>query len=253
MTRPMAATAEPCNAPIGHRADGTPIVQHRGARGTMFVEPDADGEGDEPDGDAEGDSSDGDADYKPPTRAEWERTQAAIKRNNTENRNLRQIKRTLAGKGVDLSSDEGRKALEDILSARGSSHDPKAAATPDRVAIERAVERASAKTEAKFRPVVAELAIKAALVDAGWNGKAFDRIMRQIDLDDMDIVDGKVTGIAEQIDEIKTDIPEWFKPAQTPAERRRGGREVDAGEKPTKQSGSTGTWLDKVDRQMTGG
>lgn len=250
---------EPTTVVLGHRADGRPIVQVAGGDWQgMVAGPDDEGdgegatddEGEENEGD-EGDSQD-DA-YTPPSRDEWERTRAAVKRNNAENRNLRQLKRIAATAGLDLSTDEGRKALEALVKGggggrTGGGREPGIAA--------RAAERATAATEAKYRPVITDMAVKAALVDAGFSGKNTERVLKMIDVDEIDIVDGKVIGIAEQIDDLRDEFPEWFRGNATGSggdrQQRRGAAEVDGGARTTKSSGSQKTWLERVDDQMSG-
>lgn len=248
MTPLLAETAIP--KLIGLRADGTPIWRHAGADGwNNFAEPDEGGdEAEETDEGEEADEEEA-PEYAPPSEDEWRKTQDAIKRNNGENKRLRLLRKAAAAKGIDLSTDEGVQALQDMLAGNTG----KTTTTSDRGAVERAVEKATAKTESKYLPVVAGLAAKAALLDAGFTGTR-ERIMKLIDLDDIDVVDGEVTGIAEQIAEIKTEFPEWFRGQQKPGgERRRGAADVDGGDRRTKQTASTGAWFEKVDRQMTGG
>lgn len=248
MTPLLAETATPML--LGLRADGTPIWHLAGADGwNNFAEPDEGDEGAEPDDGEEGEEEEA-PEYTPPSEDEWRRTQDAIKRNNGENKRLRLLKKAAAAKGIDLSTDEGVQALQDML-AGGANASNKG--TSDRGAVERAVEKATAKTESKYLPVVAGLAVKAALLDAGFSGNNRERIMKLIDLDDIDVVDGEVTGIAEQIAEIKTEFPEWFRGQKSGGERRRGASDVDGGDRRTKQTASSGGWLEKVDRQMTGG
>lgn len=248
----LAETATP--ELIGHRADGTPILLHYGYDWPgMVAEPDEPEGGDEPDGDAEDEPVEGDADYVPPDKATWQRTQAGLKRNNAENRRLRALRRAATAAGLDLSNDDGLKALEERLKGGAAATGDKAGAGSG-AAVTRATERAIAKTEAKYRPVIIDMALKNALTDAGWTGDGEARIKSMLDMDDVDIVDGKVVGLDEQIAEIAGDIPHWFNKNSGGQKRtqRRGAAEVDGGARATKSAASTKSWLDKVDDQMTG-
>lgn len=250
--------------PIGYRTDGTPIWSHSGGDWSgMTAEPDegADDGPEEEDPDEEEPDADPDDDtYTPPSREEWEKTQAGVRRNNQENKQYRLMRKKLTERGLDLATDEGRQAFDDLLNGRTSSDtaEPSSKRDMDR-AVARAAERAAAKVEGKLKPALAAVAVEAALAKSGWSGKeeTLPRLMKMIDMDEIDVDDdGKVVGIADQIAEIKRDIPEWFRAGQKatgPAEKRGGVSEVDGGEKRTKVGGAGKTWLDKVDEQISNG
>lgn len=255
--------ADELTAPIGYRADGTPIRLHAGGDWSgMTAEPDEGPDeetGEEPEEDEEVDEEpDDSADaYTPPSKDEWERVQAGVRRNNQENKQLRLLKKQLTGKGVDLSTDEGREAFDNLLNGRTSGDAGESTSSKRDVdrAVARAAERAAAKVEGKLKPALAAVAVEAALAKSGWSGKdeTLPRLMKMIDMDEIDVDDdGKVVGIADQIADIKRDIPEWFRSGQKPAGEKRGGAsEVDAGDKKTK-SGAQKTWLEKVNDSIAG-
>lgn len=238
---------------LGYRASGEPVWQLRGGDGwSMYAEPDAGGR-DDPDDETDPDDDDPDAEYddetdpdwQPPSRQEWEGQQDAIKRNNAENKSLRLLRKALAGQGIDISTADGLARLTELAGdggGKGKAGDP---------AIKRAVERATASLEGKYRSAVAGLAVKAALADAGFSGRAneFGRVMSMLDMDEMELADdGSVSGIAEQIAGIKNDIPHWF---AGDTARRRGAAEVDAGERRSNRT-ATQTWVQRVDDQLSG-
>jgi hypothetical protein len=144
--------------------------------------------------------------YVAPSADEWERTTAALKKANNQARKLRQEKRsatTAAGK----TPEEGT----------GSAADNAAA-------IAKAVADATSAASKKWAPRIVASAAKAALVAAGLTG-APDRVLKMIDHDDDIDDDGEVSGLDEQIAELKADYPELFaaktkKPAKIDASRR---------------------------------
>jgi len=261
MTRTLAVTAKP-NTIIGYRASGQPIRLHTGANWSTFqVTPDEGGDDDdEPDDDVDDvdeTTDEGSGDWTPPTREEWDRTQAGLKRNNAENKRLRLLSKALAARGVDPSTDEGRTALDELLAGRTVDPDGKPADASVKTQITRAVERATAKTETKYKGALAAVAVEAALSRAGYSAgeERLARVMKMIDMDEVDVDDdGQVVGIVDQIADIKHDVPEWFQgTTKAPSVVRRGAADVDAGPRSTKATGDTKTWLERVDKQMTGG
>lgn len=259
-----AETARPGDL-IGWRRNGAPIRLIGGA---------ADGDvtaGDDEDSDEDEDTDDTSANdgWKPPSREEWDRQQAAVRRNNQENKKHRLLRRRLTDAGIDPDTDEGGQALADLLANRGSASggggkdgDDKPAgpsAADVRRAETRAAERAAARVEARYKAPLARTAARAALADAGWSGKDLDRVMKMIDLDEVDVDDdGEVTGIAEQIDGIKADIPEWFRGGRnggtaTVTRRSGGARDVDGGDRATKSTGQSKGWLGQMEDQFRQG
>ncbi|MFD6094757.1 hypothetical protein ACFVWN_01030 [Nocardiopsis flavescens] len=78
--------------------------------------------------------------------------------------------------------------------------------------VRRAEEKAETRAELRFKAPLAREAARAALSDAGWSGKNFDKIMRLVDLDDIDLdEEGNVTGVTEQIDDLRQEFPDWFR------------------------------------------
>lgn len=105
-------------------------------------------------------------------------------------------------------------------------------------ALEAAREEATAAAEQKFKPVVVHAAAKAALLAAGLNvtsDATMKRLLRTLDLADIDIdPDGEVSGLDEQVDQIKDAFPDLFKKDEpTPTPRPRAPRLDAAGKNNT--------------------
>lgn len=122
-------------------------------------------------------------DWTPPTQQDWENVQLALK-----------------------------KARQDARAAKRTA--PPAEDAPD---VDKAVAAASEAASAKYKPLVVKAHARAAFAEAGLvmpKGKtdaALARALRLLDLGDIDVDDnGEVTGLTEQIEEIKGEFPELF-------------------------------------------
>lgn len=122
----------------------------------------------------------GASDYTPPSRDEWERVQAALAKANAEAKKHRLRARDLEkGKPEDQNDDSEAKARE--------------------------------AAEARYKPIVVKAAARAALMEAGVGSDRVGKLMRLIDMSDVDVdEDGEVLGLGGQIETIKTDYPELF-------------------------------------------
>lgn len=179
--------------PIGYLTSGVPVWPVRGGE-------DDDDEGDagniDPaagDGDDEGDDGDDDGkggEFKAPTEAEWRRTQAALTKANADAKRHRLRARELS-KPKEGDDDAAKTATD--------------------------------AAEKRYKPVAIRSAAKAAFLEAGLNDASPDRVkklLRMVDLDEVDVdADGDVTGLDEQIESVKDDYPELFKPAEQPRKR----------------------------------
>lgn len=77
---------------------------------------------------------------------------------------------------------------------------------------QREVEKAATRAEMKYKLPLARAAAEAALARAGWSGKDLSKVMKLIDIDDIDLDDdGNVIGIEEQVEDLKEEFPEWFR------------------------------------------
>lgn len=82
--------------------------------------------------------------------------------------------------------------------------------TEAEAAVRAAKEEAEKGVTATWKPRLVRMAARTALVEAGLVGKP-DRLLRLIDADRVDIDDdGEVTGIDDQIRDLKKDYPDMF-------------------------------------------
>jgi hypothetical protein len=276
--------------PVYFRPDGTPVWLAMGAAVDIQVgddddveEPDdADDDEDERparrgretarDGDEDddlGDESDDDEleqDSQESERVEaLKRRQEATRRGHLKNKRLQAI---LREHGIDPTTgqkiDADDESVEDE-SAGGEPADVPRAPAKDAAALKRQLTRAErrgeAKAEATYKPMVFRLAAQAALREAGCT-KDFGRVARVLDLEDLEIEDGQVVGIKEQVDDIKAEFPEWFNiapPRRQPRSRRearesgaRGASDVDGVERRRPYSTAPRSWVERASSQIDG-
>lgn len=159
-------------------------------------------------------------DWAAPTREEWEESQEKLRSASAEAANRR---KWLKAAGYDPKT--GNKLQPDP--------EPEPAAAPAKDAaqgltdadMKRAVERAVTETQLKGTRQMRTFAVgfNKALSEAGWNGTRLDSLMRLLDLDDVDIDDGEITGLTEQLDTLKAEWPEFFKRIRSTASNPAGG------------------------------
>ncbi|AVH60001.1 hypothetical protein C4B68_34185 [Streptomyces dengpaensis] len=165
----------------------------------------------------------GDDDYVAPSRTEWERTQAALKKANDDAKRHR------------LRNKE----LEEKTRADETEH-------------EKALRLAREEGEKKFRAPLVRTAARSALVEAGAlaflseekepnsreareKGESrLSRLMKLLDTDVLDVdEDGAVSGLEAAVDDLRADYPELFAaPRSKPKARPTGAPRPAAPEKP---------------------
>lgn len=241
-TDTTALISLPPGAILGYRADGRPIRVIAGG---------AEPEGDSPDGDVdateesestddpepepepEGDTEDapkpkppakkpGD-EYKPPSKDEWARTQAALKKANEDAKRHR-----LRNKELE---EQGR--------ANETEH-------------EKALREAREEGERRYRAPLVRTAARSALIEAGAlaflqeekepesagareKGESrLKRLLKLVDTESLDIDDdGSVSGLDAAVDELRRDYPELFSaPVRRQKARPTGAPRPPAQEKP---------------------
>lgn len=120
-------------------------------------------------------------------------------------------------------------------------------------ALERELPRAEARVVATWKPVAATLALQVALEQAGYSGSSPDFALRFVDLDEVTVVDGAITGIVEQVEDMKAEFPDLFKGGRR-LNPRRGGSAADGGDKgrrqpPTRRRG----WAEEISARIDSG
>lgn len=208
---------------LGYRADGRPIHAIAGGAEPEGDDPDVIVEDDplddpEPDDDPEPEPDDkpkpkapvkkaepkpGDDDYAPPSKAEWARTQAALKKANDDAKRHR-IR---------------NKELEDQGRANESDH-------------EKALRLAREEGEARFREPMKKAGVKTALIEAGFASP--DRLMKLIDWDAVTVDDdGDLSGVDSEMGRMKAEYPEFLHQDQPkPKPRPNGANKPAAPDKP---------------------
>lgn len=149
-----------------------------------------------------------DAEWAPPSRQDWDNVNLALKKARRDARAAR--RGTVSGTAEQLGG------------------------APD---VERVTREATSAVEARYKPMVVKAQARAAFAEAGLKGDSVARVVRLLDLDDLDIDDeGSVTGLNEQIEEIKQDFPELFAATANSTGTTRRTSRVDGANKP---AGST--------------
>lgn len=180
----------------------------------------ADGGGDpvvgaepEPDDEPTDDPAD---DWEPPSREAFEKLLADKKKADGEAATRRKY---LRQHGIDPKTGQKAQADPEPDDEPAAVKDAPAAG-PSAAEIRRQVEKAAAEAELRGMRKTKTLVtgVNSALSEAGWNGTRLGSLMKLVDLDEVDIDDdGEITGLTEQIDQVKTDFPELFKRTRTPA------------------------------------
>lgn len=199
-------------------------------------------EDDQDDGSEDEDGSEDDQDdYVPPSRVEWEAHRAKLKKANSEAAKRRHLLEEL---GVDPRTGHKREDGGDDTTKKTES-------------VRRQVEREKARIEMRYKPVLAKQATRAALAEAGFVGKSYDRVMKLIDIDEIDVDDdGDIIGVEDQIASIKTEFPEWFKRQQRKTGTGSTGtgsgssKDVDGGSKKGQTGGAKPSWQEALARKV---
>lgn len=225
------------------------------ADGDQAVEPDVH---QEPEPDDDTDPAD---DWTPPTRDEWEAQQTKLKSASGEAAARRKF---LRAHGIDpktgLKANPDPEPQADDEPAAGKDDAPRGLTQAEtQRAVDKAVTEAQLKGTRQMRTFA--VGFNKTLSEAGWNGTRLDSLMKLLDLDDVDIDDGEITGLAEQIDDLKRDWPEFFKRSRTAnSSNGTGGSgqngvqaaKVDAADKKP-PAPEPKDWVEKLARQATRG
>lgn len=188
----ISAWAHPYNSPFVCYADGGDEPPAGDTAPSVEVEP-------------EEESAD---DWTPPSRDEYEQMVAKLK---TASGEAAARRKYLKQHGIDPKTGE-RLQRDEPEGTDPAPEEPKQTGA-SAAEMKRAIEKAAAEAELRGRRQTRALVtgVNAALAEAGWNGQRLNSLMKLIDLDDVDIDDGEITGLSEQIDAIKQEWPEFFK------------------------------------------
>lgn len=232
---PMSPISAPPWQVLGYRADGRPVYPIAGGSEPAPEPPAGDPAPEPGDGDPEpGNEPD---DWQPPTREEWEAQQASLKRASAEAANRR---KWLRAHGIDPKTGDKLQPDPEPEPAPASKPQEPAAGPPGlgEADVKRLVDKAVTETQLRGRRQMHSFTVgfNEELAKAGWNGSRLGHLMKLLDFDDIDIDDdGEITGLAEQIEGLKSDWPEFFK------------RNRSATSKPGGGSGQNGTPAGNVD------
>jgi DNA polymerase III gamma/tau subunit len=214
----MDGISVPPGTILGYRADGRPIYPIAGGAETDD-EPDIEVEVDDtPDDEpepvdepepeetpkpkppAKDDKPD---DFKPPSKDEWARTQAALKKANDDAKRHRLRNKELEEK------------------ARG-----------DETEHEKALREAREEGEKRYREPMKRSGMKAALIEAGFASP--DRLMKLVDWEALSVDDeGALLGVESEVDRMRSDYPEFVQQEKPkPKARPTGAPRPAAAEKP---------------------
>lgn len=170
-------------------------------------------------------------DWTPPSREEYEQLLAAKKKADGEAAARRKY---LRQHGIDPKTGEKQQPDEpEPEPATAKDDQPQG---PSAAEMKRQIEKAAAEAELRgLRKTKALVTgVNAALAEAGWNGQRLNSLMKLIDLDDVDIDDGEITGLSEQIDAIKAEWPEFFKRTRSATSSNGSGGSGQNGVTPAK-------------------
>lgn len=251
---------------VGITQMGTLVYPIKG--GAPEDEGGADDEGTE-DADEGEEETDEEDDYTPPTKAELEKMKLALSKANKE---AAQRRHWLDAAGIDprtgnpyVNDDDDeqevpkpgparkRKAADDDADDTPAGVDPAEVARMQKQW--KIDQKRGAQREARLVSALGKTAAQAALAEAGWNGKGANLIERMIDLSNIEVDDsGEIIGLAEQIADVKTDMPEWFKQARQKRQRPAGSSaDVDGADKGSvKPPAEPVGWLQRLENQFQG-
>jgi hypothetical protein len=171
--------------------------------------------------------------WVPPTREEYEQLVADKQKATVESIKRKKMLQNLRDLGIDPAT--GKRA-------DGSESTTDAGDTVSKTDFQQAV------SQVKNRERRLAIEVPTALEAAGWTGRGLARIHKLIDLEAVEIDEEGVTGLTEQIEALKADIPEFFK--RTRATTAPAGA-VGAGKKQSESSGS-GHWADNFRKDIYG-
>lgn len=256
--------SQPPGTIVGYRRDGRAIYNIAGGDGSVEVVSDDEDDDDEDESETSEDAED---EWVPPSKKEYEELLAKKAKADSE---AAQRKRFLRDNGFDPKTgkpiakptfqldeedeeDDPEEALETVVKqVKGES---KGRANKD---FQRQLEREIAKTERRIRDEATVLlsAVPTALNDAGWNGRNLERMIKLLDLDEIEVdSDGEIDGLTDQIEELKKDFPEFFKRQRMKEAVKEVAdtKTVGGGAKKAPASETNLDWTNRLKAQLYGG
>ena len=265
---------------VGYRGDGRPIYNIAGGAVNFEGTDDDDDKsstGDDDDDDDDDDDSDDEDTFVPPTKEQWEKLVAEKKKADSESA---QRKRLLRERGFNPKDGSPLKTTPK-LSALSDDDDDDSDDTNTKTSTTNTVKRTvdnsedakdlqkrlqremernlldqekEVRDEERNRSRALMTAIPEALNTEGWNGKAMPRILKLLDLDSLEVDEDGVTGLEDQITELKADFPEFFKRTRMKdaAEKVVDRKTVGGGAKRTSPAKQEGTWAENIARALHG-
>lgn len=262
--------------PIGFLASGEPVYPFLGAAKDELPELEPNEEDDEieiptDDEPDEVEEEDGAA-YRPPTKAEWIKMQNSLMRANGSAKQRREALQAVEKELAELKdaaakreADEERKALLKGTGGKktaggGGGANP---ALPDNVytksQLRQELARNTKETEdrvrAEYQDIAVNAAARAALIEAGVRGASVPRLVKLLDLSSIEFEDGEISGgLDDQIEELKTELPQLFKDLEAKPARRRApapkvnGSDRKAGDDDTRRLSTA----ERMARDITG-
>lgn len=171
--------------------------------------------------------------WTPPTREEYEKLVADKRKATTE---AVKRKNLLRENGIDLST--GKRA--------GVETDEDDGDKISKADFETAVKQAAANASKRERHLALEL--NASLAEAGWNGSgSISKIHRLLDLDSVIVDEEGVSGLEEQIAELKRDFPMFFKRTRSSEPSAEAAGMSKKQSEPVKKD-----WADALSEQLFG-
>jgi hypothetical protein len=273
------AISLPPGTVVGYRGDGRPIYNVAG--GSVEFSTDvsdrgksSDDDDDDDDNDDDDDSDDDEDSFVPPTKEQWEKLVAEKKKVDSESA---QRKRLLRERGFNPKDGSPLKTTPKLSAVSDDDDDDDTNTTTttsttkktvddteDVKALQKRLQREmernlldqekDVRNEERTRGRTLMTAIPEALNTEGWNGKALPRILKLLDLDTLEVDEDGVTGLDDQVQELKNDFPEFFKrtrmkeAAEKVADRKTAG----GGTKQTSPAKVDGTWAENIARALGG-
>lgn len=188
---------------------------------------------DEKEEDDEEDEDDDDEDKgKSPEElaAEVKRLRAAYlkKLKNSKNRGTRLTAAEAAKAELERNYATLQEQFEELKKTAGKEVDSEAATRR----INELIEKAKDEGREAFKPTVIKMAARAELMAAGARPALVDRLVRMIDVNEVDIDDEDGTiDVTDQVDALKKDMPEMFGPKRATTKRTTRKTTSDGGDK----------------------